>query len=55
MLASLHVDLPVIQSLVGHADLDMVRHYLHVEDSIRMEAVERFSQVFPADSPNHTD
>ena len=55
MLASLHVDLPVLQSLVGHADLDMVRHYLHVEDGTRREAVDRINQLFPTDSPDHTD
>ena len=55
MLASLHVDLPVLQSLVGHADLDMVRHYLHVEDHIRKEAVERISDLFPSDSSDHTE
>ena len=28
------VDLATIQSIVGHADLDMTRHYLHVQEQI---------------------
>ena len=34
-MQALGVDLPTIQSIVGHADLDMTQHYLHVQDSIR--------------------
>ncbi len=45
-MQALGVDLPTIQSIVGHADLDMMQHYLHVQDNVRQEAVERFSEAF---------
>lgn len=41
------VDLPTIQSIVGHADIDMTQHYLHVQESIRLDAIDRFSKAFP--------
>ena len=40
------VDLATIQSIVGHADLDMTRHYLHVQEPVRQAAAERFSEIF---------
>ncbi len=45
-MQALGVDLPTIQSIVGHADIDMTQHYLHVQDNVRQEAVERFSEAF---------
>ena len=45
-MQALGVDLATIQSIVGHADIDMTQHYLHVQDSIRQEAIEKFSRVF---------
>jgi len=45
-MQALGVDLATIQSIVGHADLDMTKHYLHVQESIRQEAVDRFSKAF---------
>lgn len=45
-LQALGVDLPTIQSIVGHADVDMTRHYLHVQDSIRQDAINRFAAAF---------
>lgn len=45
-LQALGVDLETIASLVGHADTNMTTHYLHVQDSIRMDAVQRFNQTF---------
>lgn len=45
-LQALGVSIETIQSIVGHADIDMTRHYLHVQESIRLEAVERFSEAF---------
>lgn len=46
-MQALGVDLATIQSIVGHADVTMTKHYLHVQDSIRQEAIERFSKAFP--------
>lgn len=45
-LQALGVDLPTIQSIVGHASIDMTQHYLHVQDSIRQEAIKRFAEAF---------
>ena len=45
-LQALGVSIETIQSIVGHADIDMTRHYLHVQENIRQEAVERFSEAF---------
>lgn len=45
-MQALGVSVETIQSIVGHADMDMTRHYLHVQDSIRLEAVDRFSEAF---------
>ena len=45
-LQALGVDLPTIQSIVGHADIDMTQHYLHVQDSIRQQAVSKFAAAF---------
>ena len=33
-------------SIVGHADIDMTKHYLHVQESIRQAAIEKFSEAF---------
>ncbi len=44
-LQNLGVDLPTIQSIVGHADINMTQHYLHVQEPIRMAAVSRFSEA----------
>lgn len=46
-MQALGVDLPTIQSIVGHADIDMTQHYLHVQESIRLDAIDRFSKAFP--------
>ena len=35
-----------IQSIVGHADVDMTMHYLHVQDSIRQAAIDKFNEAF---------
>ena len=45
-MQALGVSIETIQSIVGHADLDMTRHYLHVQENIRLEAVDRFSDAF---------
>lgn len=40
------VDIDTIRSMAGHVDTDMTRHYLHVQDPIRKDAVTRFSDTF---------
>ena len=51
-MQALGVDLSTIQSIVGHADLDMTRHYLHVQEPVRQAAVQRFSEVFTTQNEN---
>lgn len=46
-MQALGVDLATIQSIVGHADVNMTQHYLHVQESIRQNAIDRFSKAFP--------
>lgn len=46
LMQALGVDLQTIQSIVGHADIDMTQHYLHVQDSIRQDAISRFADAF---------
>ena len=45
-MQALGVDLQTIQSIVGHAEIDMTEHYLHVQDPVRQDAVNRFSDAF---------
>ena len=45
-LLALGVDIETIKSIVGHADIDMTEHYLHVQEPIRQAAVARFSEAF---------
>ena len=45
-MQALGVDLATIQSIVGHANLDMTQKYLHVQESIRQDAIARFSKAF---------
>lgn len=45
-MQALGVDLQTIQSIVGHADVDMTSHYLHVQEPVRQRAVEKFSEAF---------
>ena len=52
-MQALGVDLATIQSIVGHADVDMTKHYLHVQESIRQEAITKFSQAFYAPDTEH--
>ena len=54
-LQALQVDLPTIQSLVGHADLDMTQYYLHIADSIRDDAVKQLSNAFSTCFSVHAD
>ena len=57
-MQSLGVDLATIQSLVGHADVDMTKHYLHVQDPIKLAAIAKFDKEFfeqPEERPNIID
>ncbi len=45
-LQALGVDMEIIQSLVGHADIEMTQHYLHVQEEVRQAAAKKFSEAF---------
>ena len=45
-LQALGVSLETIQSIVGHADVDMTQYYLHIQESVRQDAVNRFAEAF---------
>lgn len=45
-MQALNVPLETIQSIVGHADIDMTTHYLHMQESQRQAAVNRFAETF---------
>ena len=45
-MQALGVDLATIQSMVGHADLDMTQYYLHVQNPVKQKAVDVFDQAF---------
>ena len=45
-MQALGIDLATIQSLVGHADVDMTKHYLHVQDPVRLNAIAIFDDAF---------
>lgn len=46
-MQALGIGMETIQSIVGHADTDMTQHYLHVQESVRLSAAEKFSKAFP--------
>ena len=52
-MQALGVDLATIQSLVGHADVDMTKHYLHVQDSIRIAAITKFDRAVSDEPETH--
>jgi integrase len=54
-MQALGVDLQTIQSIVGHADIDMTQHYLHVQESVRQSAIEKFSNAFGSNKENTLD
>ena len=45
-ILALGVDLQTIQSIVGHADVDMTERYLKIQEPKRLEAVDLFSKAF---------
>ena len=51
-MQALGVDLATIQSMVGHADLGMTQHYLHVQSPIKQKAVEAFNAAFCGNDPH---
>lgn len=54
-MQALGVDLETIKSIVGHADIDMTEHYLHVQEPIRQDAIDRFFKEFGGDSEGPDD
>ncbi len=53
-MQALGVDVSTIQSIVGHASIDMTQHYLHVQEPIRQEAIRKFSEAFGRRSEKNT-
>ena len=45
-MQALDVPLETIQTLVGHADINMTQHYLHMQEPQRLAAIEKFSAAF---------
>ena len=45
-MQALGVDLATIQSMVGHADVDMTKKYLTVQDNKKQEAISLFNNAF---------
>lgn len=45
-LQALGVDMETIQSMVGHADIEMTQHYLHGQEETRQAAANKFSKAF---------
>ena len=43
--------------IVGHADVEMTEHYLHVQEEVRQRAIDRFSRAFAPkdDDPKEPD
>ena len=48
-LQSMGVPIETIQALVGHSTALMTKHYLHVQDPVRQEAVAKLSAVFSSE------
>lgn len=49
MMQTLGVDIETTQSICGHADKKMTQKYLHVQEEVRVHAMERYSQTFGID------
>ena len=45
-MQALGVSMETIPGLVGHADSDMSEHYLHLQESVRQDAIGRFAKRF---------
>lgn len=42
------VSIETIQSIVGHAEIDMTEHYLHVQAEVKKDAAEKLTQILSA-------
>ena len=40
-----------IQSLTGHADVDMTEHYLHVQKEVKEDATQKLNSLFKKGKP----
>ena len=47
-MQALGVDIQTIQGIAGHADTEMTAHDLHVQESIRQNAIQLFDEAFSA-------
>ena len=45
------VPLETIQSLTGHADVDMTEHYLHVQKEVKEDAAQKLDSLFKKGKP----
>ena len=45
-LQAMGVSIETIQSLAGHADVDMTKHYLHVQTDVKENAVSQLNSIF---------
>lgn len=45
-MQALGIDMETIKSIVGHADMNMTRYYLHVQEPVRQAAVQKLSDAF---------
>lgn len=45
-LQALGVAMETIQSMAGHADIEITQHYLHVQEKVWQAAAEKFSKTF---------
>ena len=45
------VPLETIQSLTGHADVDMTEHYLHVQKEVKEDAAQKLNSLFIKGKP----
>ena len=45
-LQAMGVSIETIQSLTGHADVDMTKHYLHVQKEVKENAVSQLNSLF---------
>ena len=53
-MQAMGVPIETIQSLTGHADIDMTQHYLHVQREVRDNAASRLNELFETVSDRST-